>query len=185
VPVPGQNEPGNGNAGQQAFAAPVPGEQGQDGKSGSGLGTSDQIRAGEGKGGMLSAPIPGMDSGAPTPGSGLATSGNSAAGQSGQGGDQAGTGTAKMTDSQSDVLKAKSDSKVLAQSGRDGESSMRAIDGGTRTEQAERTRQELVTEFLSVEEQALDDQSLPMSRRQHVLRYFSAIRQQFEKPDAK
>ena len=58
---------------------------------------------------------------------------------------------------------------------------MKSIEGEARAEEAERSRQEVIADFIAVEEQALDDQALPLSRRQHVLRYFSAIRRQFEK----
>lgn len=186
-PVPGSTpgEQGSENAkgqGEQAFSAPVPGEKAPEGKSGAGLGQSDQSRDGKGKGGMLSAPIPGMNNGAPVPGSGLA-GGDGQSNQSGTGGDQAGTGTAAMNEDQGDALKAASDVKVVAQQGKDGDSTVRAVEGEVKAEKAERTRQEIVADFIAVEEQALDEESLPLSRRRHVLRYFTAIRKQFEKAE--
>lgn len=178
--APGKGEGAQPNpGGEQNFAAPVPGEKAPEGQSGMGIGMGDQSREGEGGKGMLSAPVPGTDPGQ----SGAGAAMNLAAGsssQSGQGGDQAGTGTAAMEDSNSGVLKAASDAEVLTQAGQEGESTLRAVEGGARAEEASRSRQEVVAEFLQVEEQALDDQSLPLSRRQHVLRYFSAIREQFE-----
>ncbi|MBL9158504.1 MAG: hypothetical protein JNJ70_13585 [Verrucomicrobiales bacterium] len=190
APVPGA-APGEGESagdgkgkgkGEQTFSAPVPGEKAPDGQSGSGLGMSDQTKDGKGQDGMLSAPIPGMAPGQPAPGSGLAL-GKGASNQSGQGGDQAGTGTAPMVDAASELLKAKSDSEVIAAAGKEGESTVRAVEGQARAEQATRSRQEVMADFIAVEEQALDEQSLPLSRRQQVLRYFSALRAQFEKAD--
>ena len=189
APVPGA-APGQGDGGsekgkgkgEQAFSAPVPGEKAPDGQSGSGLGQSDQARDGKGEDGMLTAPIPGMAPGQTAPGAGLAM-GNGASNQSGQGGDQAGTGTAELVDTPSDPLKATGDAEVLAQAGKEGDSTVRSVEGEARAEQATRSRQEVMADFIAVEEQALDEQSLPLSRRQQVLRYFSALRAQFEKAD--
>lgn len=183
--APGEGESGDGKGkgkGEQSFSAPVPGEKAPDGQSGSGLGMSDQAKDGKGQDGMLSAPIPGMPPGQTAPGAGLAL-GNGASNQSGQGGDQAGTGTAPMEDAKSDLLKAKSDSEVVATAGKEGDSTVRSVEGEARAEQVTRTRQEVMADFIAVEEQALDEQSLPLSRRQQVLRYFSALRAQFEKSD--
>jgi hypothetical protein len=183
--APGDGESGDRQAkgkGEQSFSAPVPGEKAPEGQSGSGIGQSDQAREGKGKGGMLSAPIPGMAPGQTAPGAGLAL-GNGASNQSGQGGDQAGTGTAPMEDAKSDPLKATSDSKVVATAGREGDSTVRSVEGEARAEQANRTRQEVMADFIAVEEQALDEQSLPLSRRQQVLRYFSSLRANLEKTD--
>jgi len=191
VPVPGA-APGEGESdrgakapggekGEQAFTAPVPGESSQEGKSGSALGMSDKSQKGEGEGGMLSAPVPGMESGQSAPGAGMSL-GSGASSQSGKGGDQAGTGTAEMTEeAAAEALQATGDARVAARAGTEGESTMKSIEGEVRTEEAVRTRQEVIADFIAVEEQALDDQALPLSRRQHVLRYFSAIRRQFEK----
>lgn len=183
--APGEGERGEGNEsqkGEQRFAAPVPGEKGPEGQSGSGLGMSEQGRDGQGKGGMLSAPIPGMQPGETGSGASLGlNAGNSST--TGQGGDQAGAGTAPMIEAASESFQAKSDAQVLAQSGKEGESSIRAIEGKARSEEASRRRQEVLADFLSVEEQALDDQALPLSRRQQVLKYFSGVRAQFEKED--
>lgn len=191
VPVPGaageggeggegEKNPG-GEKGSQAFSAPVPGEAASDGKSGSALGMSDQSQKGEGEGGMLSAPVPGMESAQASPGSGMSP-GEGTSSQSGKGGDQAGSGTAAMAEeTTTGALQATGDSQVAARAGSEGESTIKSIEGEARTEAATRSRQEIIADFIAVEEQALDDQTLPLSRRQHVLRYFSAIRRQFEK----
>lgn len=189
VPVPGsskgENEGGDKNGqGDQAFPAPVPGEESRDGKSGSGLGMSDTARDGEGSGGMLSAPVPGIEPGEASPGAGLSAAAGSSS-QTGQGGDQAGSGTAELVDEASEAIKASGDAEVVAQTNQSGDSVVRTIEGQARSEKSERSLQEVVTDFISVEEDALDEQSLPMSRKQHVLRYFSGIRQQFESSSSK
>ncbi|MDF1739820.1 MAG: hypothetical protein P1U86_11730 [Verrucomicrobiales bacterium] len=188
VPVPGQ-APGEGDEtsesnpnSQQAFGAPIPGEAPPQGQSGSGMQMSENARDGKGRGGMLSAPVPGMDAKAPTPGQGV-TASQAGMSQAGQGGNEAGSGTAEMIDDQSEATKAARDSEVVAQINDNGDSTFRAVDGKVRNESVERTRQEIVTDYLAAEEQALDGQTLPLSRRKHVLRYFSAIRKQFEEAD--
>ncbi len=182
APVPGaQNSPKGGQAKSGGLKAPIPG-QGQKGKGGGqgmAMGKGAKDDKGKGKGGGLSAPIPGMPNGAPVPGMGLGGQGSASA--QGAGGNEAGNGTAEMVDNQTDAVKATKDVKVVAQTNKTGESTTRAIQGQARTEQAERSRQEVMADFMAVEEQALDGQALPLSRRNHVLRYFSEIRNQFEK----
>lgn len=188
VPVPGsskgEKEPGDKEGeGSESFSAPVPGEESKDGKSGSGLGKSDSARDGDGSGGMLSAPVPGTEPGEASQGGG-ANSIAGASSQSGQGGDQAGNGSAQLVDEASETLNATEDAQVVAQTNKSGDSAVRSIEGQARQEKSDRSLQEVITEFIAVEEDALDEQSLPMSRKQHVLRYFSGIRQQFENKSA-
>ncbi|NNE94390.1 MAG: hypothetical protein HKN23_22295 [Verrucomicrobiales bacterium] len=191
VPVPGQGQKapnGNGQKGNQpGIAAPVPG-QGQKGKGQKGFAASPSGKGGKGNPGLM-APIPGMTPGGKGPGSMLGQSsagsgtgpgGGSQSGQPGQGGLEAGQGTAAMGNSPTEAIKAQNDATVVAQTSKSGESTVRAIEGQARTEQAQRNSREVITEFIAVEEQALDGKSLPMSRKEHVLRYFSNIRQQFE-----
>ncbi len=191
-PVPGMANAtpppnsGEGGSSMQALKAPVPGESPPQGEKGAIIGNSDQ-KGDESKGSkQLSAPIPGMepaDSGAGSPMQ--AAGGNSGRnGPPGQGGMEAGSGTAELVDTESTLFDASRDSKVEAQINKDGESSVSAIEGQARQEQAVRDRRQIVTDFIAAEEQALDEKSLPMSRREHVIRYFSAIRNQFEeKPE--
>jgi hypothetical protein len=61
---------------------------------------------------------------------------------------------------------------------------VRAVEGGTRTESAAEGRREIAAQFLKVEEEALDEKSLPLSRREHVLRYFTTLRERFESSGA-
>lgn len=189
APVPGmtqaENRNQNGQKGGEANAmkAPVPGENPPEGDQGQGMGLSDKAKDGQGEGGMLSAPVPGMDPGQSSEGAGMAASGGTS-NQAGRGGNEAGSGTAEMFDNETEALKATKDSDVVAQINENGDSSVRAVEGQARQEKAARTRQEIMADFISAEEQALDGKSLPMSRREHVIRYFSAIRRQFEEEES-
>ena len=182
-PVPGtsQDAPSGKGGGQQALKAPIPGEGDANGSGGSLAANGGE----QGGGSSVQAPIPGT-----APGDSEARSVSNALGGeagdssvSGQGGDQAGTGTAELVDTESAIHEAGSDSQVMAQINDDGESTFRAIDGEIRQEEVTRSRRDIAAEFIAVEEQALDGKSLPLSRRQHVVRYFSAIRQQFEREE--
>lgn len=182
-PVPGtsQDAPSGKGGGQQALKAPIPGEGDANGSGGSLAANGGE----QGGGSSVQAPIRGM-----APGDSEARSVSNAPGGeagdssvSGQGGDQAGTGTAELVDTESAIHEAGSDSQVMAQINDDGESTFRAIDGEIRQEEVTRSRRDIAAEFIAVEEQALDGKSLPLSRRQHVVRYFSAIRQQFEREE--
>lgn len=187
TPIPGQQtenpEGGQSPGDATAMKAPVPGQPHQQSPgSGQGLGQSDQSQAGEGEGGMLSAPVPGEDSQNSGQGAEMATAGGSG-NQTGHGGNQAGSGTAELIDNQSEALSAANDSEVVAQINENGESSMRTVEGQARLEKATRSRQEIMADFIAAEEQALDGQALPLSRREHVIRYFSEIRRQFEESE--
>lgn len=186
APVPGVAQSGNeGSKGQpQGLKAPVPGENPEPGGDGSGSSLSDQAQDGNGKGGMLAAPVPGENPGDSESSAGMAMSNGGNSNQAGQGGNQAGAGTAEMFDNETEAMKAGKDSEVVAQINDSGESTVRAVEGGARRENATRSRQEIVTEFLSAEEQALDGKAIPRSRREHVIRYFSAIRRQFEEVES-
>lgn len=186
MPVPGLAE-GEGTDGQapgeeggQSLSAPVPGET-PDG-SGAGMALGEDARDGQGEGGALAAPVPGTSESTAGDAAGQAMAAGSA-NAGGQGGNEAGTGTAEMFDNRTDALAASRDAEVVAQVDESGESSIRSVEGKARAENATRSRQEVVTDFLAAEEQALDEQSLPMSRREHVIRYFSAIRRQFEEKE--
>lgn len=170
--------PGEGQ--QSMMKAPVPGETPSGSGDGSEMGLANRAQPGEGEDGQLSAPVPGMNTGQAQPGQGLSGSSGGQSNQAAPGGNQAGSGTAELKDSQSDPLAARRDGRVDAQINQDGESTVRAVEGQARRETAQRERREVVTDFLAAEEQALDGKSLPMSRREHVVRYFSALRRQFE-----
>lgn len=186
LPIPGsQNPQGQGQQqgkGDGSVAMPVPGT-GQKGQTQQGMAAGQPGQTpGQGPGKGLMAPIPGQTPGSSMAGAGLgATTAAAAAGATG--GDQAGQGTVGLGGDQTEAMKAAKSGKVVAQTNADGESTVKAIQGQERTEQAQRQGQELVKEFIAVEEQAIDEQALPASRREHVLRYFTALRKSLEKPE--
>ena len=96
------------------------------------------------------APVPGQSPGAGMPGASLGSAGASAS-MGANGGDQAGTGTMGLGNQTTEGMKAGQDSKVVAQINEDGDSTVRAIEGQARSEQAQRQQQETVVEFIKVE----------------------------------
>jgi hypothetical protein len=131
------------------------------------------------KGSGLFAPVPGQSPGSAVPGAGLGGAAG-AASAGANGGLQAGTGTAEMGNQTTNALKATQDSKITAQINADGESTFRAVEGQAHREQSQLDRQQIIVDFIKVEEEALDEKALPMSRREHVARYLSALREKFE-----
>ena len=57
---------------------------------------------------------------------------------------------------------------------------MRAVEGGAHAEAAELESKAVAVEFIKVQEEALNEADLPMSRRQHVRRYFHLLRERLE-----
>lgn len=96
------------------------------------------------------------------------------------GGSQAGNGTAKMDGAKTAQTKAGNASQVSAQSGSDGSSSVRAVEGAARTEQAAQQSANVTVEFIKQQEAALDEAALPQARREQVRRYFDELRKRFE-----
>jgi len=179
----GMQQPGAQQGMQQA---PVPGmnmqqmpqgAQGQQQQMGVGqLGKGQQ--PGQQGGQALMAPVPGQAPGAGNnPAMMLGSSGNSSMSAPGL---QAGFGTAQMGTNTTEAMQTNRDSVVDAQINEDGESVVRTVQGGTRSETAQRGTQEQNVEYLAVEEQALDEKALPVSRKDQVLKYFTALREQFE-----
>lgn len=184
LPIPGSQSPnGQGQQqGQGGVAMPIPGT-GQQGKVQQGLAAGQGNQPGgqqPGQGAGLLAPIPGQSPGGGMPGASLGGAAGGTTSMGAQGGNQAGTGTMGLGNQTSEAIKAAQDAKIVAQVNDDGDSTVRAIEGQARSEQAQRQRQEMLVDFIKVEEQALDGASLPLSRREHVLRYFTAIRESFE-----
>ena len=156
---PGQGKP-------MAMAPPIPGM-----KPGKPKGMVPGMGQGQGPG-MGAVPIPGMGMGA-GPGMGA-----------GQGGLQAGHGTAGMGNAATKPNAAQLNSTVNAKINSEGEVSMRAVEGQARGEAASRAATAERVEFVNVQEEALDEATLPSSRRAHVKRYFDLLREQFEAQDS-
>jgi hypothetical protein len=129
------------------------------------------------------APIPGGGMGqTPVPGSGTGTGqlGEPSAASAGDGGHEAGHGSAPYGNTPTRPFDATSTGVVNAQAARDGESSVRRIDGGMHSEEAERESRRMAVEFINAEEEALDAEPLPLTRRTQILRYFTGLRTQIE-----
>ncbi len=191
LPIPGiQNQPLGAGQMQKGGASPVPGSKNaQQGKA-QGQGKSMAMGQGKGKGKKsgapgLMAPVPGQGQGMKAPGAGLGNqqgNGTSSGGApvASAGGQEVGNGTTGLGSNKTASQKAVRDSTVAAQINADGESSMRSVQGETQQEMAQRERQQAVVDFIKVEEQALDERALPLSRRDHVRKYFTALRKRFE-----
>jgi len=184
---PGGNQPG-GQGGQKEMLAPVPGQAPVPGNGDQGQGLAQQdgkdaARDGS-QGGMLSAPIPGADPGMEAPGAGLGGSpGGASAATPGGGGKDAGSATMEMFEDKSQIAKAGKESRVNTLLN-EGDSEFRTVEGGkAQAEQSRLSRKEILKNFIDVEAEALDEQPLPLTRRNQVLRYFSEIRRQLEEPE--
>jgi hypothetical protein len=181
MPAPGlSNAPqgGQGQGGGQSLQTLQPG--GGDAKDGKGLALAPPgSKPGEKPDGkndkpMLFAPVPGLPPDQP-PDALLLLPGSSA------GGAPPGTGTAKLGGDPTKATKAGQQGVVNAQRNAEGESSVRAVEGGVHPEQAARSAQATALEAIKAEENALDDAALPSARREQVRRYFTELRKRFEK----
>jgi len=161
VPVPGSMipPPGTPMVMMPGSGMPMPGS-GQIPIPGSGQMPGAGMMPGQGTGAGVGAPVPG------SPGMGA-----------GQGGLMAGHGTAGYGNTPTTPMAATGTGVVNANIGEQGPTQIRRIDG-THREETERRARELAIEFIKTEEEALADEPLPLSRRQQVLRYFTALRRQ-------
>jgi hypothetical protein len=96
----------------------------------------------------------------------------------GDGGHRAGHGSAPYGNTQTKPLAATGTGVVDAQVSGAGPSRVREVMRGPHREGTSRSAQDLAIEFLKIEEEALAEEPLPLSRRQQVLRYFTALRRQ-------
>jgi hypothetical protein len=185
APVPGsQPTPESANdsppvPGTSGLQAPVPGSKDPSAAGGQGVAESEAAKPGDGGAGTLMAPVPGTATGSESLQTGGPSNGQPG-GPAGRGGLEAGSGTAPLGEEIGEISAAQQDAEVAAVQGLEGESQMRSVEGTARAEAVQRSRQDIVKKFLAVEEQALDEANLPLTRRQHVIRYFSEIRRQFE-----
>lgn len=164
-PVPGTGQP------QRMMMAQQPGQQGQ-GKDGQP---------------MLFAPIPGQKPGEKPDSFMLGPPGDKPGDGppillSMPGGKEPGVGKADLNADPTAQQKTGNQSIVAAQQNNEGSSSVRAVEGGARKEDAARSASEIATQTIAAEEEALDEAALPPSRREQVRRYFTELRKRFEKP---
>ena len=92
------------------------------------------------------------------------------------GGSEAGRGSAAYAKNPTKAMDPKKTGVVTGQMNADGESMRYAVDGGGNEEKAERSGGDIAIEFIKVEEEALAGEHLPLTRREQVIRYFSALR---------
>ena len=122
---------------------------------------------------------PGGGAGAPIPIPGMAAAGGGAAGPM-PGGLHAGTGSAALGGGKTKPREAGKNSTVAAKMNEEGEVGMRAVEGQVRGEEATRAASSERIDFVNIQEEALDEATLPATRRAHVRRYFHLLRMQFE-----
>lgn len=142
--------------GQGGHGAPIPGQ-------GFGAGMGRAPMPGQGFGpGMGRIPIPG-------------------AGRTGKGGLEAGRGTAPYNENRTDPHAA-SDTRVVAPvPGGPGPSEVRAVINEGHRESAAVGSTQAAATFLKEQTEALEDDALPLTRRDQVRRYLRAIRETLEK----
>lgn len=136
---------------------------------------------------MLLAPIPGQQPGEKPPDAlllgpqGPNPENGPRIGMATPGGKEAGQGRAELNAPPSARQNTGNQAVVAAQPTHEGSSSVRAVEGGARPENASRSTSQLALEALSSQEEALDEMPLPPSRREQVRRYFTELRKRFEK----
>lgn len=203
-PMVPQSSPQQGqNGGQQPLMPPGLGQNQQQGQMNQapvpGTGQQQQLpmmgaqpppgqgQAKDGKGKpMLLAPVPGMK---PDEKPELFLLGqgppdgdpDNAIAMASPGGLPPGAGTAKLGSDATEKQKSTNQSMVAAQKTGEGQSTFRSVEGGTKKEAASRDATALALEAIQAEEEALDEQPLPPSRREQVRRYFTELRKRFEK----
>ncbi|MDZ4288040.1 MAG: hypothetical protein U0984_08780 [Prosthecobacter sp.] len=147
-----QGQPGQQGKGQPMLMAPIPGAKPGEQPSAFMLGPPGQK---PGDGPMIAIATPG--------------------------GKEAGVGKAELNADPTAKQNTANQAVVAPQQSNEGQSTVRAIEGGTRQEQASRTASQMAVDFIQAEEEALDESALPPSRREQVRRYFTELRKRFEK----
>ncbi len=124
--------------------------------------------------------MPGGAGGTPVPGSSPGGTPGAPSPTAGTGGYQAGHGSAPYSQNPTKPHEATSTGVVAPAPTGDGASEIRFVPGSEHTEAAARSAQELAMDFIRAEEEALSEEPLPLSRRQQILRYFTALRRRIE-----
>jgi hypothetical protein len=164
--------PGTGQTQQLPMLSAKPPGEGKDGKNGKPT---------------LFAPVPGMKPGEKPDALMLGDNApdgppDGAIAMNAPGGLPPGAGTAELKNDPTAKTQSASSSTVNAQRGTEGQSTFRSVEGGTKKETASRSPTAAALDAIQAEEEALDDQALPPSRRDQVRRYFTELRKRFEKP---
>ena len=188
---------GNPGAGQpMPLGAPRPGSLANLPIGSGRLGRPRGARFGTPMPGMGNCPVPGTGmpgampgmmpgaGGAPIPGTGAGQGFGYGQGfgmgyGAGNGGLEAGHGSAGYGNTPTSPHAARTTGVVAAPPG-EGDSESRMVEGESHGEGSSRSARELAIEFVRAEEEALDEEPLPLSRREQVLRYFTGLRRQIE-----
>jgi hypothetical protein len=149
----------------QMQAPPIPGAGGLGSPGSSAIPGGGQIPGGSL--GAMASPQAGAAAGPPSA-------------QASAGGNSAGQGTAPLAGAASSPTKASTTSVVNAPLGREGASSTRRLEGVSHEDESTRASTAVALAFVSAQEEALDAEPLPLSRREEVLRYFTGLRKQLE-----
>lgn len=96
-------------------------------------------------------------------------------------GQQPGMGRAELNNTPTQKQQTSHEDVVQAQQNNQGQSSVRSVEGGPRTEQSTQGATQTTLEAIQAEEEALDEAALPPARREQVRRYFNELRKRFEK----
>lgn len=173
-----QPSQGSGQGQQQQMMTMGQGQQGQPGQQGQSPNNQPMLMApipgqpkSDGKGPVFLMPgeaAPETPPGGPVvviPGSGLPP----------------GAGKADLNNTPTQKTETGNQSVVQAQQNNEGQSTVRSVEGGTRTEQSTRSATQTALEAIQAEEAALDEAALPPARREQVRRYFNELRKRFER----
>ncbi len=120
----------------------------------------------------LAAPIPGAKPGSAA----FAIPGARGQGIPAAGGTLPGHGATESGNQATEVKAAAAQGEVAAAPGAEGESFTQSISGQPRDEAVARAARQSAAAFLKEQEQALDTENLPPSRREQIRRYFESIR---------
>lgn len=178
-PAQGQNpnpNQGQGNGNQQTMQmgqAGQPGKPGQQGQQGMPtlLAPDPRKKGDKPPDALIIGDVPNPDA--------IITMSGQMPGQTG--GREPGAGKADLKADSTEKQDSSQSRIVTAQQNQEGQSSIRAVEGGIRQESSTRTATQTAVEFLQAEEEALDDAALPPARREQVRRYFNELRRRFEK----
>jgi hypothetical protein len=94
----------------------------------------------------------------------------------GSGGLKAGRGTADYGNTATQAMAARRTGVVGALPTGEGPSQQRVVEAGPHREATQREARKMAVDFVKQQEQSLADEPLPASRREQVLRYFTALR---------
>ena len=126
-----------------------------------------------------SVPVPGAPLGGATPG-GSAAAGAAAGAGAGLGGLQAGHGSAPYVPTTNALFAATHTERVVAADSGHGDASRRTVLRAPHARDVADNSKALMIAFVKAEEEAMNEEPLPPSRRGQVIRYFKEVRRRLE-----